>query len=187
MEPSAGEVSQLLDRIQSGDRQAEARLFELLHRDLRRMAAVHLRKERPNHTLQPTALVNELYVRIFGGGYPAVRSRTHFLALSARVMRQLLVDHARQRGSGKRGAAAPHLSLEDVLLYDTARSAEVLAVHEALDRLQQWAPRQSRIVELRFFGGLSEEQVAEVLDVSSRTVKREWAMARAWLHAELSA
>jgi RNA polymerase sigma factor (TIGR02999 family) len=181
-----GEVSLLLGRILGGDRSAEGRLFELLHSDLRRMAAYQLRQERSDHTLQPTALVNEVYVKIFGQSPPEARSRAHFMALAAQVMRRFLVDHARTKKADKRGHHPRMVPIENALIYDERRSDEFLAVHDALERLREWAPRQSQIVEMRYFGGMSEEEIAEYLKISSRTVKRDWAMARAWLHAELS-
>jgi len=187
MVTNPGEVSQLLGRIKDGDRSAEDRLFALLYTDLRRMAAYQLRRERSNHTLQPTALVHEVYVKVFGQTPPEARTRGHFMALVAQVMRRFLVDHARTKRAEKRGGRQEVLSLDQVFVYDTRHSEEFLAVHEALERLRDWAPRQSQIVEMRYFGGMPEEEIAEYLNVSSRTVKRDWAMARAWLHAELSA
>jgi len=186
MVTTPGEVSQLLERIQIGDRSAEGRLFDLLYTDLRRMASYQLRRERSDHTLQPTALVHEVYVRVFGHSPPEVRTRAHFMALVAQVMRRFLVDHARTKRAEKRGGRQEILPLDQVFVYDTRHSDEFLAVHEALERLREWSPRQSQIVEMRYFGGMSEEEIAEYLNVSSRTVKRDWTMARAWLHAELS-
>ena len=190
MVTNPGEVSQLLGRIKDGDRSAEDRLFALLYSDLRRMAAYQLKRERSDHTLQPTALVHEVYVKVFGQTPPEARTRGHFMALVAQVMRRFLVDHARTKQAEKRGGRQEVLSPERfdrAFVYDTRHSDEFLAVHEALERLREWAPRQSQIVEMRYFGGMSEEEIAEHLNVSSRTVKRDWAMARAWLHAELSA
>jgi RNA polymerase sigma factor (TIGR02999 family) len=181
-----GEVSQLLERILDGDRSAEGRLFDLLYNDLRRMAAYQLRRERSDHTLQPTALVHEVYVKIFRQAPPEARSRAHFMALAAQVMRRYLVDHARNKKTEKRGGHPQMVSLDRALIYDERRSNEFLAVHDALERLREWAPRQSQIVEMRYFGGMSEEEIGEYLKISSRTVKRDWSMARAWLHAELS-
>ena len=186
MVTNPGEVSQLLERIQDGDRSAEGRLFDLLYTDLRRMAAHQLRRERSDHTLQPTALVHEVYVKVFAQSPPETRTRAHFMALAAQVMRRFLVDHARTRTAEKRGGRQEALPLDQVFVYDPRHSDEFLAVHEALERLRGWAPRQSQIVEMRYFGGMSEEEIGEYLNVSSRTVKRDWHMARAWLHAELS-
>jgi RNA polymerase sigma factor (TIGR02999 family) len=187
MVTNPGEVSQLLERIQDGDRSAEGRLFDLLYTDLRRMAAYQLRRERSDHTLQPTALVHEVYVRVFAQSPPEARTRAHFMALVAQVMRRFLVDHARTRKAEKRGGHQEVLPLDRVFVYDERHSDEFLAVHEALERLRNWSPRQSQIVEMRYFGGMSEEEIGEYLNVSARTIKRDWAMARAWLHAELSA
>jgi RNA polymerase sigma factor (TIGR02999 family) len=181
-----GEVSLLLERILGGDRSAEGRLFDLLYSDLRRMAAYQLKKERSDHTLQPTALVHEVYVKIFRQTPPEARSRAHFIALAAQVMRRFLVDHARNKKADKRGHHPQMVPIENALIYDERRSDEFLAVHDALERLREWAPRQSQIVEMRYFGGMSEDEIGEYLKISSRTVKRDWAMARAWLHAELS-
>ena len=151
------------------------------------MAAYHLQSERNDHTLQPTALVNEVYLRNFRQTPPKTRSRAHFMALAAQVMRRFLVDHARTKRTHKRGGQQEPVPLNQALVYDERRSDEFLAVHDALERLREWAPRQSRIVEMRYFGGMEEAEIAEYLGISSRTVKREWAMAKAWLHAELSA
>jgi RNA polymerase sigma-70 factor, ECF subfamily len=181
-----GEVSGLLERILGGDRSAEGRLFDLLYGDLRRMAAYQLRRERSDHTLQPTALVHEVYVKIFSQTPPEARSRAHFIALAAQVMRRYLVDHARTKQADKRGRHPHMVPIENALIYDERRSDEFLAVHDALERLREWAPRQSQIVEMRYFGGVSEEEIAEYRKISARTVKRDWSMARAWLHAELS-
>ena len=181
-----GEVSVLLERILGGDRSAEGRLFDLLYGDLRRMAAYQLRREKSDHTLQPTALVHEVYVKIFRQTPPQARSRAHFMALAAQVMRRFLVDRARARKADKRGHHPLMIPIESALVYDDRRSEEFLAVHDALERLREWAPRQSQIVEMRYFGGMSEDEIGEYLKISSRTVKRDWAMARSWLHAELS-
>jgi RNA polymerase sigma-70 factor (ECF subfamily) len=180
-----GEVSQLLLNSRKGDRDAEERLLALLYPDLHRMAWNQLRRERRDHTLQPTALINELYLRIFDTTTPP-ENRSHFMAIAAQVMRRILVDHARARAAAKRGASRRRIPFDDLVLYAPGQEREVVALHEALRRLEEWAPRQSKIVEMRYFGGLSEEEVAEALQISSRTVKRDWAMARAWLDAELS-
>lgn len=182
-----GEVSLLLARIHEGDRSAETRLLELVYKDLRRLAAYQLQGERSDHSLQPTALVHEAYLKVFGQSSPSARSRAHFMALASKVMKQLLVDHARSRQANKRGGQHGKLALDQVLVYYDDRADELLAINEALDRLRSWAPRPSQIVELRFFGGLEEKEIAEYLEVSLRTVKRDWAMARAWLSAELAA
>lgn len=181
-----GEVSQILEQIQGGDPYAEQRLVDLLYTDLRKMAAHQLKSERSGHTLQPTALVHEAYFRIFTGTPLQVHNRAHFMALAAQVIRRILVDYARSRTAVKRGGKDSPLPLNEGLLFDQSRVAEFLEVHDALERLRAWSPRQSQIVEMRFFGGMSEAEMATRLNVSERTVKRDWAMARAWLHAELT-
>ena len=181
-----GEVSQILEQIQNGDPRAEQRLVNLLYADLRRMAAHQLKSERSGHTLQPTALVHEAYFRIFTGTPLQVHNRSHFMALAAQVIRRILVDYARTRTAVKRGGKDSPLPLNEGLVFDQTRVGEFLEVHDALERLRAWAPRQSQIVEMRFFGGMSESEMATRLNVSERTVKRDWAMARAWLHAELT-
>ena len=182
-----GDVSLLLERILGGDMSAEEQLVNLLYGDLRRMAAHQLRNERSDHTLQPTALVNEIFEKVFRQNRPEARSRAHFIAVAARIMRHCLVDHARTKKAEKRGHHLQMVPIENALVYDERRSDEFLAVHDALERLREWAPRQAQIVEMRYFGGMSEDEIADYLKTSTRTVKREWAMARAWLHAELSA
>lgn len=181
-----GEVSQILEQIQGGDPYAEQRLVNLLYTDLRKMAAHQLKSERSGHTLQPTALVHEAYFRIFTGTPLQVHNRAHFMALAAQVIRRILVDYARNRTAVKRGGKDSPMPLNEGLLFDQSRVAEFLEVHDALERLRAWSPRQSQIVEMRFFGGMSEAEMATRLNVSERTVKRDWAMARAWLHAELT-
>ncbi len=181
-----GEVSQILEQIQGGDTYAEQRLVNLLYTDLRKMAAHQLKSERSGHTLQPTALVHEAYFRIFTGTPLQVHNRAHFMALAAQVIRRILVDYARNRTAVKRGGKDSPMPLNEGLLFDQSRVAEFLEVHDALERLRAWSPRQSQIVEMRFFGGMSEAEMATRLNVSERTVKRDWAMARAWLHAELT-
>ena len=181
------EVTQILDSLDRGDPQAADRLLPLVYDELRKLAAAKMARESLGQTLQPTALVHEVYVRVFAHNPPETRTRSHFMALAAQVMRRFLVDHARTRRAEKRGGLQDAVPLDQSFVYDARKSGEFLAVHEALERLRQWDPRQSQIVEMRYFGGMSEEEVAEYLGISSRTVKRDWAMARAWLHAELSA
>jgi RNA polymerase sigma factor (TIGR02999 family) len=175
MVTNPGEVSQLLGRIKDGDRSAEDRLFALLYSDLRRMAAHQLRRERSDHTLQPTALVHEVYVKVFGQTPHRDDLARLFMALVAQVMRRFLVDHAHQTGRETRRAAgilSPE-RLDRVFVYDTRHSDEFLAVHEALERLREWAPRQSQIVEMRYFEACQRRN-HEYLTVSPRTVKRDW-------------
>jgi RNA polymerase sigma factor (TIGR02999 family) len=182
-----GEVTELLVRFQEGDREAEAQLIPLIYGELRRLAARYLKRERGDHTLQPTALVHEAFMRMAAGEQPAWQSRSHFFGVAARLMRQILVDHARRYQSLKRGGAHERSALaEDLLVYSAEKSGELLALDEALGRLAQQDERQSRIVEMKFFAGLDTEDIAQVLDISPRTVKRDWTMARAWLHQEMT-
>ncbi len=154
--------------------------------ELRRLAQNNLKRERRNHTLSPTALVHEAFLRLAGSNQPDWQDRAHFFAVAARVMRQVLVDHARRHQAHKRGASFEKIDVDKGLVYAEGKSAEMLALDEVLNRLEQQDERQSRIVEMKFFAGLNFEEIAEILSVSSRTVKREWTMARAWLHQEIN-
>lgn len=183
MSEAEGEITQLLARMAGGDRGAEGQLLPLIYDQLRALAAHFLRSERPNHTLQATALVHEAYLRLVGIGQISWQNRAHFFALAARTMRRVLVDHARNINAGKRRGVK--VSLESAIVYSEEQSGELLALNEALDRLEELDPRMARVVELRFFAGLSEEETAEVLGVSGRTVKRDWKMAKSWLYGEL--
>ena len=156
-----------------------------LYKELRRIAAARMKHERPNHTLQPTALVHEAYMRLAGEGSTAWGDRPRILAMAAHTMRNILVDHARARLADKRGAGAIQVTLDEGVAVTDRSLADVLAVDEALTRLAELDERQARVLELHFFGGLNFDEIAEQLGVSSRTVKRDWAMARAWLHSEL--
>jgi RNA polymerase sigma factor (TIGR02999 family) len=157
-----------------------------VYAELRRLARHYMRSERANHTLQPTALVNEAYLRLIAQPGVSWQSRAHFFAAAAQLMRRILVDHARAHRAGKRGGAQQQVTLDENLLSPESASVDVLAVHEALENLAKLDARQARIVELHFFGGLTFEEIAHVLGTSERTVKRDWAMARAWLKLELS-
>ena len=180
------EVTNLLIQLTRGDRGAEDRLMPLVYAELRRMAASRLRRERADHTLQATALVNETYLRLIEIDTIDWQSRSHFFALAAKLMRRILVDHARARRARKRGGSRESINLDDVLVFTTPRSEQMIALDDALNRLGTYDPRQGQIVELRFFGGLSEEEIAAHLGISVRTVKRDWRMAKAWLYKELS-
>lgn len=182
-----GKVSALLHRVNQGDRQAESELISGLHRELRRLAAGYLRTNRPNHTLQPTALVNEAYMKMLGSEKVTWQNRAHFFGVAARAMRQILIDYARARQTEKRGGDAGTLQLDESLVFDKARPSELLALDTALDHLREEDERAHRIVELRFFGGLTVEETAEVMGISPRTVKRTWSFGRAWLRAQLAA
>jgi len=160
-------------------------LTDAVYNELRRLAAYYLKSERPDHTLQPTALVHEAWIRMQAGAAGGWRNRAHFFACAAQIMRHILVDHARRHRAGKRPEGGERQDLTDVYLFSLDKCEELLAVDEALKRLAALDPRQSQIVELRFFAGLSEEEIAGVLNVSVRTVRRDWRMARAWLQSEL--
>ncbi|MBI2690022.1 MAG: sigma-70 family RNA polymerase sigma factor [Acidobacteria bacterium] len=187
MGDSPGEITLLLQAAAHGDSAAESRLIELVFPDLLRLARHYMDRERPGHTLQPTALVNEVYLRVIGGEPATWQNRAHFFAVAATLMRRILVDYARERKAAKRGGGNRQVELEDRLALTELRIDEILEVDEALSRLALLDDRQSRIVELRFFGGMTEEEIAEMLKISVRTVKRDWSVARAWLHAELRA
>ena len=182
----AADVTRLLVRWSEGEPQALDELLPLVYGELRRIAGRELRRERPDHTLAPTALVNELYLRLVDQRRATWENRAHFFALSARLMRRILVDHARARRAAKRGGSAAHLTLADVAEpSEEPALANVLAIDDALQRLATHDPDQVRVVELRFFAGLSVEETAHVLQRSPRTIKREWRLAKAWLHREL--
>lgn len=183
--PGSSPVTDLLYRWRQGDSQALDRLIPLVYQELRSLADHYLRRERPDHTLQSTALVHEAYLRLAGGTPPALHDRPHFFGIAARLMREILVEHARAEHAAKRGGGACTLALDDAL--DVARPAEVdlLLLDDALNALARLDPRQSRIVELRFFTGLSIDETAEALGISPATVSREWTTARAFLLREL--
>ena len=184
--PSTHEVTQLLKAWGAGDEQALEKLSPLVYEQLHRVAQRYMAGERSDHTLQTTALVNEVYLRLVDCEQVRWRDRAHFFAVSARLMRRILVDFARSRGYQKRGAGIAHISLDEAPSVCNEPDANLLALDEALKTLGRIDERKSRVVELRFFGGLSMEETAEVLGVSSDTVLREWRLARAWLLRELS-
>lgn len=181
------DLTVLLRRIASGDQAAEAELLPQVYDELRRLARACFRGERTGHTLQPTALVHEAYLRLVGTRKVDWQDRQHFFAVAAQVMRRVLVDHARQRTAAKRGGGRVPAALESEFVVTEAFLDTALIVHELLDRLKQADERQARIVEMRFFGGLNEEEIALILGVSSRTVIRDWKMAKAWMAAESEA
>jgi RNA polymerase sigma factor (TIGR02999 family) len=183
---AAGEVTALLLRWQAGDPQALDALMPLVYAELRRLAARQLRGERAGHTLQPTAVVHEAYLRLIGQRNAGWQSRGQFYAVAARMMRRVLIDHARRGHAGKRGGAAIHLSLEGTDLPVAAPSIDLLALDAALTRLEALDAEQARVVELRFFAGLSVEETALALGLSPATIKRYWQSARAWLYRELA-
>jgi RNA polymerase sigma factor (TIGR02999 family) len=179
-------VSELLTRWRAGDRSALDSLLPLVYDELRRLARKHLRSERPGHTLQSTALVHEAYLRLAGKSSLQVENRTHFFGIAAGVMREILVDHARRRGAAKRGSNCLTLTLDEAVALPKKRAVDLIALDDALNGLAAMDPRQSRIVELRFFGGLSIEETSDALGISRATANREWTTARLWLQRELS-
>ncbi len=185
MQPVDGEVTKLLAELKSGKPEAQAKLIPLVYQHLHRLAASYMRRERPDHTLQATALVHEAYMRLVSQGETDWQDRAHFFGIAAHLMRQILVEHARARQAGKRGSAVEKLALDQALEFTPARSRELVELDNALESLEQIDPRQARVVELRFFGGLTVEETAEVLGIAPRTVKRDWRVARAWLHGEI--
>jgi RNA polymerase sigma factor (TIGR02999 family) len=182
-----GEVTRLLNDLKQGKEDSVSKLMSLVYKELHRLAEGFMRREPREHTLQPTALVHEAYLKLVDQRAMNWQNRAHFFAVSARLMRRILVDHARGRRSAKRGGKERPVSLEDApTLISLDRSDELLALDEVLKKLEETAPRQCRIVELRYFGGLTVEETASVLNVAPKTVKRDWSVARAWLHREIS-
>lgn len=180
----ADEVTELLNAAGKGEPGALERVLPLVYNELRQLAESYFRAERPDHTLQTTALVHEAYLRLVNAPNLAWQNRRHFFGIAAQAMRQILVDHARQRGAEKRGAGRL-VTLDDDAAQVTTHSEDILGVDEALHRLAALSPRAARVVELRYFAGLSIEETAETLEVSVATVKRDWVSARAWLQREL--
>lgn len=186
MVPDSQALTTLLLDWRAGNPAAADQLASVLYNELRSLARQSLRHERPDHTLQPTALVNELYVRLFGASAPVIwQNRAHFFAIAAQTLRRILVDHARAQRADKRGGNQVKISLTEAQEWTESRDEDIVAVEEALLQLEKLQPRAAQVVELRFFGGLTEEEVAEVLGVSPITVKRDWKFARAWLMSQL--
>jgi len=181
----AHEVTQLLSALSRGDQDAGAKLIPVVYNELRRLAGSYMRRERPDHTLQATALVHEAYMKLVEQQSVNWQSRAHFFGVAAQLMRRILIDHARGHLRQKRGGEYRKVSLNDAFIFSTEQSAELVAVDESLQRLAQMDERQARVVELRFFGGLSVEEAASVLNISAKTVKRDWSVAKAWLYADL--
>jgi len=180
------EVTQLLGAWSGGDQAALEKLFPLLQPELRRLAHHYMSRERAGHTLQTTAILNEAYLRLVENTQAPWQNRSHFVAVAAQLMRRIMVDHARERHSLKRGGGAQRVTLDEAAWVTERRSEELLALDEALENLAAQDARKSQIVELRYFGGLTVEETAEFLKLSQRTVEREWTMAKAWLYRELS-
>ena len=185
MPGSSSQVTELLVRWRGGDRQALGSLLPLVYDELRRIARHYLQGERPGHTLQSTALVNEAYVRMVAQDFPQWQNRAHFFGVAAQLMRQILVDHARSHRASKRGGDVYKVSLDEAGDQPQATDIDIVALDDALKNLAEMDPQQCKVVELKFFAGLSIEDTAEVLGISASTVKRDWITARAWLYREL--
>lgn len=185
-EPSAQNVTKLLVQWSKGDQRALAALVPLVYEELRRVARFYLRQEKQNHTLSSTALVHEAYLKLVNQKDVNWQNRAHFFGVASQMMRRILVDHARHDAYAKRGGGGLTLALEEAIATPRRREVDLVALDDALDSLAKLDERQSRMVELRFFGGLSIEETSEVLGISAPTVKREWASARAWLFREIS-
>jgi len=181
---SSGDLTKLLSEVAKGDKVAASQLVPLVYSQMRRLAAAYMRRERENHTLQATALVHEAYLKLVDQRTDW-QSRAHFFGVAAQVMRHILIDHARGHSRAKRGGAKEAVTLDEGLVFSDEKSEELLALDEALQRLAKLDTRQAKVVEMRFFGGLTVEETAEALSISPITVKRDWSLARAWLYGEL--
>ena len=179
------DVTQLLSALTRGEEGAASKLIPMVYAELRRLAGSYMRRERTEHTLQATALVHEAYLKLVEQRSANWQNRAHFFAVAAQLMRRILVDHARGHLRQKRGGEEVHVSLDEAIVFAERQADEVIAVDDSLEHLAKIDPRQARVVELRFFGGLSVEEAADVLGISSKTVKREWRVAKAWLAADL--
>lgn len=186
MATQAGDITELLAAAAAGSSEAATRVVPLVYGELRRLARAYMRRERPGHTLQSTALVHEAYLKLLGQRDQTFQNRSHFFGVAAHLMRQILVDHARASLAAKRGRGATHVDLDQVPQLTAAPQPFLLGLDQALGRLAGRSRRQCQVVELRFFAGLSEEEAAETLGVSVRTVKRDWNVAKAWLYLEMS-
>ena len=180
------DITELLAEAQGGDRAAESRVASLVYDELHRLAARFMQGERPGQTVQATVLVHDAFIRLVGEEDRSFRNRAHFFAVAAQVMRHLLIDYARSRRAGKRGGGRLKVELDEAMVVSVQHCEEWIAVDDALTRLASRDPKLSQIVEMRFFAGLTEEEIGEALGISARTVKREWRVAKAWLHGELA-
>lgn len=185
MQPGKGPVTELLKLLKDGHREVVPQLVEMVYCELRRIAAGRMQAERPSHTLTPTALVHEAYLRLAGSADLQFQDRTHFFAVAAQAMRRILVDHARARCAARRGGGPGSTPLEGIDVAVPQSDEELVELDDALLRLAEFSPRQGSVVEMRYFAGLTEDEVAEVLGVTRRTVNRDWQMARAWLHSQM--
>lgn len=185
MSTDPGDVTRILFEVKKGSREAQDQLIPLVYKELRRIAGAHLRRESPQHTLQPTALVHEAYLRLIDIKQVDWQSRAHFFSIASTAMRRILVDHARANRAGKRGGPEATIFLDESLIPAATRAPEVLALDQVLDKLARIDPRKAKIIEMRFFAGMTEEETGDVLGISVRTVKRDWKFAKAWLFKEL--
>ncbi|MDQ3747741.1 MAG: sigma-70 family RNA polymerase sigma factor [Acidobacteriota bacterium] len=187
MEENSQQITRLLNQWSNGDAEVIDDLMPLVYVELRRQASGYLRRERSNHTLQPTALINEAYLKLIDQRDVKWQNRAHFFAIAAQAMRRILVDYARERHREKRGGAAENLPLDEALtIVSQEKSVDLVALDEALNKLAKFDERQAKVVELRYFSGLSIDETAEVLNVSNVTIRRDWNMAKAWLHQEIT-
>lgn len=183
----AQEITKLLHDWSQGDQDALAQLIPVVYRELRKLASSYLRAERAEHTLQPTALIHEAYLRLVAQEFPEWKNRAHFYGVAAQLMRQILVEHARARVALKRGGAGEKVSLDEIISLPQQRAAELVALDDALSSLASFDERKARVIELRFFGGLTEEETGQALNISVATVRRDLRLAEAWLRREMSA
>ncbi len=183
--PEDGEVTLLLRAMKSGDQTASEKLLPLVYQELHRLAKAYMRRERPDHTLQPTALINEAYLRL-AGDTTDWQNHSHFIAVAANVMRRVLVDHARMHNAGIRGGGLQRVEFEEGIAISSERSAEMIALDDALDELEKVNPRQAKVVELRYFAGLSVDEIGAILKIAPRSIQRDWASARVWLFERMT-
>lgn len=186
MRTAAGRVSILLGDLQNGDPAAASRLLPIVYKELRRLAGHYMRGEKPGQTIQATELVHEAYLRLVGHEHNEWRERSHFFAMAATSMRRILVERARRKIAEKHGGGFERIELDEAFVYSPQKSKDIVALDDALKLLEEMSPRQSCVVELRFFGGLEMEEIAKVEGVSVRTIKQDWSLARAWLHREIA-
>jgi RNA polymerase sigma factor (TIGR02999 family) len=185
-ENKTSEITQILQDWNDGSEDAKERLLPFVYDELKRQARFFMSRERANHTLQPTALVHEAFLRLSEQSAIDWKNRSHFFGIASRLMRQILVDHARTHGAAKRGSNPIHFSVDDVQIPVEDRAGSILALDEVLEKLTKFDERQAKIIEMRFFGGMSNKEIAEHLEISERTVGREWQSARLWLYRELN-
>lgn len=185
-EPATHEITQLLLAWGEGDEMALERLMPFVYSELKKLAGYHMKNQKPGHTLQATALVNEAYVRLIDSSRVRWQNRAHFFAMSSQLMRRVLIDFARAKNSKKRGGDEIQVTYDEMLPVAVKKENELLALDDALNRLEELSPRQAKIVEMKYFGGLTEEEIGTAMDISARTVRREWSAARAWLYLDLS-